>query len=341
MIYLYRFELVSWEEGTSHPFVPQNGVPEGPRYLLTNAEAPVSITDPGGPVFLPSTTPEVVTFEPVPISHDGIRLDGEADAGTQSVYLPVTHPLAQAYSLDPGGYRLWLRVFRLDGGATYPEFTGLVADFDYGEQMLNLQVQPLELVLAQQGLTAKHPRSCPKMVFSQACRATAFSLVPIPSTPYSYYKHAEQGQVASVSADGLVVTIPEAANRADGFFVGGVLMLGPDYIAATSATPNLPTRAQVLTGQVIAPAYTGLVATPVHGGYRRTVIAHVGSSLTLQAPLPPGNFTTGKYSAATMLAGCDGAQATCINVFGNGRNFGGYPFIPLKDPNKVGILQAL
>jgi uncharacterized phage protein (TIGR02218 family) len=70
------------------------------------------------------------------------------------------------------------------------------------------------------------------------------------------------------------------------------------------------------------------------GGYLQTtagarmVVAHTGIELTLVAPLlglSPGD-------PVQLYAGCDHSMSHCKNRFGNLDNFGGFPFIPWKNP---------
>jgi uncharacterized phage protein (TIGR02218 family) len=63
-------------------------------------------------------------------------------------------------------------------------------------------------------------------------------------------------------------------------------------------------------------------------GQRRMVRNHVGLTLTLLSPVPglaPGE-------AVFVYAGCDHSQATCASKFSNADNYGGFPYIPSKNP---------
>ena len=61
---------------------------------------------------------------------------------------------------------------------------------------------------------------------------------------------------------------------------------------------------------------------------RQTIKSHVGSVLTLLNPM--FGLVTGK--SITIFPGCDHALATCINKFNNVDNYGGFPYIPTKNP---------
>lgn len=60
----------------------------------------------------------------------------------------------------------------------------------------------------------------------------------------------------------------------------------------------------------------------------RMIVGHSGVNLTLVAPMPslaPG-------VAVRLYAGCDHSTSTCQSRFNNIANYGGFPFIPTKNP---------
>lgn len=61
---------------------------------------------------------------------------------------------------------------------------------------------------------------------------------------------------------------------------------------------------------------------------QRMIIGHAGTQLTLVAPMPA--LVVGM--AVRLYAGCDHATATCRSRFNNLANYGGFPFIPNKNP---------
>lgn len=69
----------------------------------------------------------------------------------------------------------------------------------------------------------------------------------------------------------------------------------------------------------------GALETP-HGS--RMIIAHAGSSLTLAAAIP--DLAAGE--AVTLVAGCDHTGATCTAKFANDINYGGFRWLPQKNP---------
>jgi len=66
----------------------------------------------------------------------------------------------------------------------------------------------------------------------------------------------------------------------------------------------------------------------MHNGVLRMIVNHVGSVLTLFRPLPGLAVS----NAVTIYPGCDRSLATCISKFDNRANFGGFPWLPQKNP---------
>jgi uncharacterized phage protein (TIGR02218 family) len=64
------------------------------------------------------------------------------------------------------------------------------------------------------------------------------------------------------------------------------------------------------------------------GGVPRMITQHSGDTVTLSSVLP--GLAVG--SAFEAFAGCDRSFSTCQSKFGNALNFGGFPWIPAKNP---------
>lgn len=65
----------------------------------------------------------------------------------------------------------------------------------------------------------------------------------------------------------------------------------------------------------------------------RVILAHTGNVLTL--PLPFSVDPTGEL--VRVYAGCDHSPQTCQAKFNNLINFGGFPFVPTKNPFQTGL----
>lgn len=60
----------------------------------------------------------------------------------------------------------------------------------------------------------------------------------------------------------------------------------------------------------------------------RMIVGHAGVNITLVAPMP--SLSAGM--AVRLYAGCDHSTAICLDRFDNLVNYGGFPFIPVKNP---------
>jgi hypothetical protein len=114
------------------------------------------------------------------------------------------------------------------------------------------------------------------------------------------------------------------------------------YSQACGATPiqagmqvaNVHGRTVTFT----APLPPGVAGTLAGGwletgaGARHMIVAEQASSVELLQPatLAPG-------TAVTVVAGCDHSTASCAGRFNNLDNYGGFPFIPQKNPFATGV----
>jgi uncharacterized phage protein (TIGR02218 family) len=66
----------------------------------------------------------------------------------------------------------------------------------------------------------------------------------------------------------------------------------------------------------------------IASGVERFIETHVGSQLTLSKAFD--GLTIG--ASVTIYPGCDRSKETCFNKFDNILNYGGFPYIPIKNP---------
>lgn len=106
--------------------------------------------------------------------------------------------------------------------------------------------------------------------------------------------------------------VPSATYRVDGkvLTVNGVNV----QVAAAASKPD---------GYFVA----GMLTT-ADASASRMIVGHSGVELTLVAPMP--GLTAGMD--VHLYAGCDHAVATCRDKFNNLANYGGFPYIPVKNP---------
>lgn len=333
MIFLYRFDVLTLDGVLADKSPLAYTTADGARqssFLLTNYERPVSLTAVGAlrPPYLPDLFPTMVlsgagwAFEPVEVYHQQIRLDSEKQAGQLTVSLPLAHPLAQLYALDAPSAQVNLILGILDDeNDTEPSiiWTGRVRSVEYDEYRATLTLRHISDVINRLGLTRTHPRACPYNLFDAGTCGVNQSAVAA-----GYFAFREDGLITSVSPDGLTLTVEAAANRAAGFFDGGLLLIGANYPDEQPFSPR----------DSFNPA---TVWTPrrynAQGGIRRAVASHTGTAIQLATALPYD--VSGQTVSA--FAGCMRSVEACTNTFDNIERFGGYPFIPLKNVFESGL----
>ena len=92
--------------------------------------------------------------------------------------------------------------------------------------------------------------------------------------------------------------------------------------AVSGASVQVAAAASKPDGYFVA----GMLTTASAGA--RMIVGHTGANLTLVAPMP--GLAVGMD--VQLYAGCDHSVATCRDRFGNLPNFGGFPYIPIKNP---------
>lgn len=86
---------------------------------------------------------------------------------------------------------------------------------------------------------------------------------------------------------------------------------------------------------ITVPAAAGFAAGYFTGGMikapdesTRFIVAHTGAVLTIQRPI--ADLSVG--ATVWLYPGCDHLRSTCASKFGNLDNFGGFPWIPIRNP---------
>ncbi|MCR6497100.1 phage BR0599 family protein [Thermomonas sp. S9] len=109
---------------------------------------------------------------------------------------------------------------------------------------------------------------------------------------------------------------------------------GATPIVASAVVSNSAGRTVDLAGGVPA-AVAGMLSggwLETASGVRHMIVSEstAGVELLYPAPLAPGD-------GITLTAGCDHSTATCAARFSNLDNYGGFPFIPTKNPFATGV----
>lgn len=255
----------------------------------------------GSQVWTYSSGPEIEhggeTYAAIPIGRDDMQQTKELHKSPLEVLIPRTSELSLLYLAGNPEHVITVTVFRLHVGASDAPIVywkGRIVSCDWPDPATaSLKCESVFTSLKRPGLRARYQRMCRHALYSEQCGVDKAA-------------YAVAGTVSAINAARTVVTIPEADAYDDGYFLGGFLALAD--------------------------------------GTMRTISAHVGSSLTLASPAPIlagyvgatgygksyGNFYGG--SDLVIYPGCGRNRETCQNKFGNILNFGGWPWIPSRNP---------
>jgi uncharacterized phage protein (TIGR02218 family) len=255
----------------------------------------------GSQVWTYSTGPEVEyggeTYAAFAVGRDDMGQAKELHKSALQVLLPRTCELSLLYLAGSPESVVTLTVYRQhigasDGPIVY--WKGRVVSVEWPDQVTaSLTCESVFTSLKRPGLRARYQRMCRHALYSEQCGVDKAD-------------YAVPGTVSAVDSTHTAVTIPEAAGYDDGYFLGGFLALAD--------------------------------------GTMRFISAHSGSSITLANPAPVladlvglGGYGEdyGQYYGGIGLViypGCGRDRTTCNDRFANVLNFGGWPWIPKRNP---------
>ncbi|MBN8291871.1 phage BR0599 family protein [Rhodobacter sp. NTK016B] len=233
-----------------------------------------------------------LTWEPAAVAHGEVVQTSEIERGQLELTWPLSHPFARRFLAPLGNTPVTLTLFRGHEqvlGETVAHWKGRVVGASVEGQRILLTCESVFSTLRRAGVRAKYQRLCRHALYGRGC---GLDIV-------DYW---QPGTVTSAS--GSAVTVPEAAEHADGWYRGGVLRFG---------------------------AQLGFI------------IDHVGAQISLSRPIseigatvaaPDVDPETGNPLPVLIdiAPGCDLRAATCAAKFGNLLNFGGFPEIPGRNP---------
>jgi uncharacterized phage protein (TIGR02218 family) len=109
----------------------------------------------------------------------------------------------------------------------------------------------------------------------------------------------------------------------------------PAYRLSNAAVASVTSATITVPGALAFPNgwFTGGFVEALGGDDSRLILAHDGDELTLLLPFP---FNV-DGQLVTLLAGCAHDLATCDSKFSNVINFGGFAFVPWKNPFETGV----
>ena len=216
------------------------------------------------------------TYQPATISRNGLEQGNELGRLGVEIRVPRDLPVAGLFLAAPPEGVVSITLYRHHAGdnefITY--WKGRVASSRLSGSEATLKCEPIATSLKRPGLRARYQLLCRHVLYGSGCGALKDSF-------------RVDGTVAAVT--GITVQVAAAADREDGYFVGGML-------------------------------------TTAAGA--RMIVAHSGIVLTLVAPL----IGLSAGDTVQLYAGCDHSLNHCAARFNNLDNFGGFPFIPVKNP---------
>lgn len=236
------------------------------------------------------------TYEPIQIGRGDLSLSPDLARNSLSVKTTRSNPVALLHLTDLSNNMTTLTVFRVEGASGMTIWKGRIASAQSDGNEIELSCESIFTSLRRAGLRARYQRGCRHAIYRRGCNVNGSA---------NQADHQVDGGATEIS--GAMVRVPVAANRADGRYTGGILR-GPD-------------------------------------GVERLIIRHVGEWLTLQTrvssltdavPNAGWDLSWDKYwdgsVAVSIFPGCKHTREDCNTEFNNIENYGGFPWIPGKNP---------
>lgn len=336
MTFLYRFDVLQLDDVLTTASAPTSWAATGRARCLvhmnTNATEPQRFdAEPFSSTLIP---PGIATapaggwvFLPEAITHNELRYDSEAQAGDLTVELPLMHQVASLFAEDTAGYKVFVTLAQLTPSGIKTLWTGRAIHASFSETRCTLTASHLLSVLRRPGLTRKHPRNCGHSLYDERTCGVKPSVL---AGNGLYFAYREDGWLTAAAGGGTTLTVPAAANRPDGFFDNGFVIVEGWYDQPQQGLDTFIPRDDV-GAKMPSPT------SSVNGGYRHSIATHKGAELELLLPLPASLLLRAEPLRVTLFAGCDSLPATCKGRFNNYPRFGGYPLIPIENVFATGI----
>lgn len=232
------------------------------------------------------------TYEPIPLGRSETETKNELSRANIEVKLDLDNEMGKRWLHDLVETLVGLTIFEKDEDGEI----GIV----WKGRLSGLKPSMSEIVLNFESVFTSLRRPGLRARYQRSCRHMLYS------RGCGVSKEAWAVNGVPTAVNGAVVTVPEAAAYPAGYFATGMLE-GPD-------------------------------------GTLRFIVAHSGSQLTLIRPfvslakalaLDGYGLSYGKYYGGVkvrLFPGCDRTRNTCLNRFNNLNNYGGFDWIPLRNP---------
>jgi hypothetical protein len=246
------------------------------------------------------------TYVPTAVLRSDPDLQNVTAQRTLTITLPITNAFVERYVTQVPATIDEFQLFRqhtTDGGTpeTITYFTGQVTNVSFKGAQAEVSIQNfgavLDRLVPQQ--TSRNP--CNHILYDGKCGVTDTNF-------------AITGVVSAISADGLTVTIDTGTNT--------IIDTGLQLSAQLTADSTF------FNGGLVARASIELRMS-------RVVTDSTGNVATILVLFPFQTLSVGQ--AIQLFAGCDHQLPTCDTKFSNSDRYGGFPFIPLKNPFAIGV----
>lgn len=232
------------------------------------------------------------TYTPTPIARAQIEDTSDIHRANLRLTVPRTNPVAAIYLRSVPDHLASVTIFKQDESGTGVHWKGRIAVVRASGSEATIECESVFTSLRRHGLRARYQRSCRHLLYHRGCRLDRADFATV-------------GAPSALDSTGTVVAIPQATLEADGWYLGGIL----DF----DGTLRFIAR-HVGTVITIQRAIDGLAEALANHGYGNSYGKFYGD-LTV-----------------TIHPGCDRTIKTCRDKFDNLANYGGFPWIPSRNP---------
>lgn len=235
------------------------------------------------------------TYDPVPIGRSDIDQTQEMARNNITVNTARSNPVALLHLTEFPETTTTLTISRYDAGDVTVLWKGRIASAESNGNEITVACEPIFTSLTRYGLRARYQRSCRHALYRRGCNVNGSN---------EQEDHGVDGGAAST--DGRSVEVAVAAERANGRYTGGMLRFDDTY---------------------------------------RLITRHAGTTLTMQQSIGAldeavdsagwdkawGQHWDGLV-AVRIYPGCKHNMVDCGDEFDNLDNYGGFPWVPGKNP---------
>jgi uncharacterized phage protein (TIGR02218 family) len=225
---------------------------------------------------------DTFTFSPRAISRTAIDASAELARAGLTLTVHRDFEIATMFRENPttAPVTCMLQAYHEGDGEVATMWLGRVSGVSFQGVAATVKMEPVYTSIRRMGLRRAYQRQCPHVLYGTQCGANR-------------ELHRVDGTLLD-APDGVVVTVPEAATKPDGWAAGGTV----EYV------------------------------TPGGVPERRFILNHVSTELTLSAL--PHELHAGMD--VKIYAGCEHTIEVCDTKFSNAVRYGGMPYFTKKNP---------